>query len=131
MKDILRKAVLEKSVDPNFNDQDYMFIYLSQSNHPVIAQVQNISYRINEILEILDCPMRFNTQKIRKTTSNEGYTLALQDYSVYKDFINHQLQVFIRHYEQIDIIESNSKLMLGTKALEEYLKREINFDSPY
>ncbi|MEZ2773272.1 hypothetical protein ACBP83_05410 [Acinetobacter pseudolwoffii] len=130
VKDILRKAVLEKSVDPNFNDQDYMFIYLSQSDHPVIAQVQNISYRINEILDILDCPMRFNMQKIRKTTSNEGYTLALQDYSVYKDFINHQLQVFIRHYEQIDIIESNSKLMLGTKALEEYLKREINFDIP-
>ncbi|WP_257228922.1 hypothetical protein [Acinetobacter sp. YH12255] len=71
-------------------------------------------------LQVLLCPV-----------SNRIYKIVLKKFSVYRELVHHDFDVFVRHYEELNITESIENLAKGTKALQIFLKnKEISLDTP-
>lgn len=130
VRDKLRKQVIEKAVNPEFKT-DYFFVFLSKSGELQVANYTNIVRKVNELLAEEGCHIRYNSKRMRKTVSNRVYKIVLKKFSVYRELVHHDFDVFVRHYEELNIAESIEKLAKGTKALQIFLKnREISLDTP-
>lgn len=130
VKDKLRKKILEQATNPEFKT-DYFFVFLTRTGELQVAHHENIVRKINELLKEVDCNIRYDSKRMRKTVSNSIYKIVLNKFSVYRELVRHDFDVFVRHYEELNITQSNENLTKGTKALEIYLKnREINIAIP-
>ncbi|MFV5516489.1 hypothetical protein [Acinetobacter gerneri] len=130
IRDKLRQEILKKAINTEFKT-DYFFIFLSRSGEVQVAHHENIVKKVNELLVEVGCNIRYNSKRMRKTVSNRIYKIVLNRFSVYRELLQHDFDIFVRHYEELNITESNEKIAKGTKALEIYLKnREICFDTP-
>ncbi|WP_180164075.1 hypothetical protein [Acinetobacter sp. YH12049] len=130
VREKLRKQVIEKAINPAFKT-DYFFVFLSKSGELQVANHTNIIKKVNELLAENGCHIRYNSKRIRKTVSNRVYKIVLKKFSVYRELVHHDFDVFVRHYEELNIAESIQKLAKGTKALQIFLKnREISLDTP-
>lgn len=129
VRDQLRSEILKNAINPEFQT-DYLFVYLSKLGITQVAHVSNIVKKINEIIKSVGCDIKFNSKRVRKTYANQTYKAALKRFSVYKELMNHNFDVFVRHYEEINVTDSNNKLSNGNKALELYLKKEVYLEQP-
>lgn len=130
VREKLRKQVIEKAVNLEFKT-DYFFVFLSKSGELQVANHTNIIRKVNELLSDCGCHIRYNSKRMRKTVSNKVYQIVLKKFSVYRELVHHDFDVFVRHYEELKIAESIEKLAKGTKALEIFLKNmEICLDTP-
>lgn len=129
IRDKLRKQIFEKATNPEFKT-DYFFVFLSRSGKLQVAHHENIVKKVNELLKTVSCPVSYDSRRMRKTVSNKVYKIVLNRFSAYRALVNHDFDVFVRHYEELSAAECHQNLSKGTKALEIHLKREISLDVP-
>lgn len=130
VREKLRKQVIEKAKNPEFTT-DYFFVFLSKLGNLQVANHENIVKKVNELLAEVGCHIRYNSKRMRKTVSNRIYKIVLKKFSVYRELVHHDFDVFVRHYEELNITESIENLAKGTKALQIFLQnKEISLDTP-
>lgn len=130
IRDVLRKKVVELAKNKDFKT-DFFFVFLNRYNELNNASSDNIGFRIRELLEEVGCEISYDSRRMRKTVTNKIYKIVLKKFSVYRELVHHDFDVFVRHYEEINTIKINDTISQGTKSLEIYLKRDnIFLDTP-
>lgn len=130
IRDVLRKKVIELAKNKDFTT-DYFFVFLSKKGELQVATFDNIGSKINELLTSSGCSINYDSKRMRKTVSNRIYKIVLKKFSVYRELLHHNFDVFVRHYEEINTFKTNDNLSQGTKSLEIYLKRDnIHLEEP-
>ncbi|TCB75657.1 hypothetical protein [Acinetobacter sp. ANC 4177] len=123
IRNVLRNKVIELATNKNFKT-DYLFVFLCKNNVLRNATSDNIGRKIRELLEAVGCEVSYDSKRMRKTVSNKIYKIVLKKYSVYRELVHHDFDVFVRHYEEINSVKINDTLSQGTKSLEIYLRKD-------
>lgn len=76
---------------------------------PWVKGTSIIAY-INSLLESQGCTVRYNSQRIRKSGANYIYREVAKDLRKYKERLRHSYSTFIKHYKQVE--EMNTQLTL-------------------
>ena len=130
IRDVLRDKVIELAKNKDFTT-DYFFVFLSKKGELQVATFDNIGSKINELLTSSGCSITYDSKRMRKTVSNRIYKIVLKKFSVYRELLHHDFDVFVRHYEEINTFKTNDNLSQGTKSLEIYLKKDnIHLEEP-
>lgn len=130
IRDVLRQKVIELAKNKHFTT-DYFFVFLSKKGELKVATFDNIGSKINELLTSAGCSINYDSKRMRKTVSNSIYKIVLKKFSVYRELLHHNFDVFVRNYEEINSFKTSDNLSQGTKSLEIYLKRDnIHSEEP-
>ena len=123
IRDVLRNKVIELAKNKSFKT-DYLFVFLSKKNELKNASSDSIGFKVRELLEDVGCEVSYDSKRMRKTVSNKIYKIVLKKFSVYRELVHHDFDVFVRHYEEINTVQINDTLSQGTKSLEIYLRKD-------
>lgn len=130
IRDVLRQKVIELAQNKDFTT-DYFFVFLSKKGELKVATFDNIGSKINELLTSSGCSINYDSKRMRKTVSNRIYKIVLKKFSVYRELLHHNFDVFVRNYEEINSFKTSDNLSQGTRSLEIYLKRDnIHSEEP-
>ncbi|WP_228716308.1 hypothetical protein [Acinetobacter sp. 8I-beige] len=123
IRDVLRNKVIALSKNKSFKT-NFLFVFLNKNNLLRNASSDNIGVKVRELLEEVGCEVTYDSKRMRKTVSNKIYKIVLKKFSVYRELVHHDFDVFVRHYEEINAVQINDTLSQGTKSLEIYLKKD-------
>ena len=81
---------------------------------------ETIVKRISDLLTKSGCSIKYNSAKLRKTGANFIYDQVSKDIGRYKDALKHSYATFLKHYQRINEVTTQTTLHDAASIMEQY-----------
>jgi hypothetical protein len=126
MQDLLKVKALTQDYRETSSFKHLLFINHEYGEVIPVKGASIIAY-INSLLEDQGCTVRYNSQRIRKSGANYIYREVAKDLRKYKQRLRHSYSTFIKHYQQVEEVNTQLTLDDAVTTMQNYFTgREIS-----